>query len=80
MRRRLYLLSGLRFHLEAKYAFTRRRAPFRAAVPTPASAYGAVLTVYPKLFRRLADYFRDGNTGLADLPDWMAQQGENDEV
>jgi hypothetical protein len=37
-------------------------------------------TVYPKLFRRLSDYFREGNTGLADLPDWMEQQGENDEV
>lgn len=37
-------------------------------------------TVYPKLFRRLADYFREGNVGVDDLPDWMDQQGENDEV
>ena len=37
-------------------------------------------TVYPKLFRRLADYFREGNIGVDDLPDWMEQQGENDEV
>ena len=37
-------------------------------------------TIYPKLFRRLSDYFRDGNIGLDDLPDWMVQQGENDEV
>lgn len=37
-------------------------------------------TVYPKLFRRLSDYFRDGQVGVADLPDWMVQQGENDEV
>lgn len=37
-------------------------------------------TVYPKLFRRLSDYFREGHVGLDDLPDWMEQQGENDEV
>jgi endonuclease YncB( thermonuclease family) len=28
-------------------------------------------TVYPKLFRRLSDYVRDGNTGVADLPEYL---------
>lgn len=37
-------------------------------------------TVYPKLFRRLRDYFADGNSGLNKFAAWMESRGENDEV
>jgi endonuclease YncB( thermonuclease family) len=35
--------------------------------------------LYPKVFRRLADFFRE-NDDLADLPAWMEQKSENDEL
>lgn len=37
-------------------------------------------TIFPKLFRRLRDYFAADNTGLSGLAAWMDEKGENDEV
>jgi len=37
-------------------------------------------TIYPKLFRRLRDYFAAENAGLSGLAAWMNEKGENDEV
>jgi endonuclease YncB( thermonuclease family) len=48
------------------------------AVSTRADAEAAKL-LYPKVFRRLADFFRE-HDDLADLPDWMTAKSENDEV
>lgn len=32
--------------------------------------------IFPKLFRRLTDYLAEGNTGLADFKEWLAEKQE----
>ena len=39
------------------------------------------LAIWPKLYRRLAKYFRAGNTGLGNFNNWLrAESGRDDEV
>jgi hypothetical protein len=39
-----------------------------------------MLTLWPKLFRRLTDYFRDGNQGLAGLDSWLRADITRDDI
>jgi endonuclease YncB( thermonuclease family) len=48
------------------------------AIASRADAEAAQL-LYPKVFRRLADFFREQDD-LANLPAWMTEKSENDEV
>jgi hypothetical protein len=38
------------------------------------------LAIWPKLFRRLAAYFDEGNSGLARFEDWLRTRDTDDEV
>lgn len=38
-----------------------------------------LLTIWPKLFRRLVSYFKDGNHGLANLDNWLRADPERDD-
>lgn len=49
-------------------------------IHTPSDLEEHVL-IFPKLFRRLMDYFRDhSKLGATTFRDWLDQKGENDEV
>lgn len=50
----------------------------KAAAQADLEARGVI---FPKLFRRLTDYFAQGNTGLAGFVDWLrSHAGDNDQV
>jgi hypothetical protein len=38
------------------------------------------LAIWPKLFRRLVSYFKDGNTGLAGFDSWLRQSSTRDDA
>jgi endonuclease YncB( thermonuclease family) len=57
---------------------------FPPTAPTPAKSLEGIQTdavLYPKLFRRLVDFFRDEPSGdLRDLPGWLGTKNEDDAV
>jgi hypothetical protein len=51
------------------------------AAATPTLAALEKLAVWPKLFRRLTSYFKDGNAGLAKFETWLrAKKDRDDEI
>lgn len=38
------------------------------------------LVIWPKLFRRLVTYFKDGNEGLSDFDSWIRDDPEHDDA